>query len=229
MASHSIPKRIENKEESEINIEELKNALRQELAEEFKDMMKNKDMYQKFSENLRGGDVDDYIDIRPDVSIKVISVCPHKLCLTGEDVKHPYIFKKWGEVKRIPYRDVRRIIDNHRNFLEEGLFQIIDQNVIKFHALEDIYQKILDIDTMERIEDEDFSDAVKLLENATKGQQEVLVERVIQKLVNYEKTFSLDYLDKISHIVGYNIKERADNSIANKKIYQEEAEKKSSG
>ena len=173
----------------------------------------------KSSDILRDRHLSDRMDIRSDARIKVISLCPNTLCLTAKKDQRPYVFKSFGEVKRIRYEDLAYIIENHRSFLEDGVFMILDADVIKMHALDEFYGNILTKENFETILSENFSDAIKLVENANSRQQRYVAEMLARKLIKGEKT-SLDFIDKVSRITGFNIKELADNSLAMQEAYK---------
>jgi hypothetical protein len=202
-------KELEKKQETlEQTVEELKNFIEKLMSEKSESGSIVRERY-----------LDDRMDIRPESRIKVISLCPNVLCLTAKQGQRPYTFRKFGEVKRIRYEDLAYIIENHRSFLEDGVFMILDSEVVTMHALDEFYGKILTKENFDTILSENFSDAVKLVENANKRQQRYVAEMIAKKIIEGEN-ISLDFIDKVSRLTGYNIKEIADNSIALKEVYK---------
>ena len=112
--------------------------LKQRLAE-LEQQLKNQTNPNK---ELNGDMPDADIDIRPDKYIQVMSLCPHPLNLSRNRGK-PIRFSRFGESKRIIYSDLVDIIDNHPTFTEEGLYYIMNADVIHRHGLEDFYIDIL--------------------------------------------------------------------------------------
>lgn len=149
--------------------------------------------------------------LRADDYINIMSLVPYHLNLAtapfGQGVVKRFI--KFGETKRILYSELTSILENHRNFIEEGLFYILDSRVVRQHGLDDIYSRIL---TKERIEEileagEDVS--VELFAQTSRKQQEIIVQMLIEKIARGEYV-NLNVIDKISRIYQTNIVEAAE-------------------
>jgi len=173
---------------------------------------------------LRERYIDEKMDIHPEARIKVISLCPNRLCLTAKQGQRPYIFRNFGEVKRIRYEDLGYIIENHPEFLEDGVFMILDSEVIKMYGLDEFYGDVLTKENFEKILSGNFSDAIKLVENANKRQQRYVVDMLARKIIDGEG-LSLDFIDRVSRITGFDVQKIADNSIALRKAYKQSDEK----
>jgi hypothetical protein len=151
------------------------------------------------------------IHISSDEYIKVMSLCPNVLNLStqGRGKGKIFTFTKLYEVKRILYRDLVDIMENHTNFLNDGLFIILNPDVIKHHGLDDVYEKIL---TKEKIEDVlkgNSTDAVNLFKSANSNQQEIIAKTMIEEMVA-GKEMDLNFVDRISRAIGYSLVERVD-------------------
>ena len=150
------------------------------------------------------------LDIRPDDSIKVISLCPYKLNLSTKPRGEGRIFgfNKFGEVKRIRYGDLVEILEVHSKFLEDGFFAILDEEILRKHGLEESYGRVLTKENIDAIVEHNQSDAVSLFKNANDRQKELIVLMFINKVVSGEEV-DLNFLDRISRVAGYSIHERA--------------------
>ena len=213
--SRSMPNRVEDKSYNE-------------LEQKYKELQDKLDLLLKQNENddgkFRDRGLDERMDIRSDAKIKVISLCANTLCLTGKRKDRPFIFRKFGDVKRIRYEELSDIIENHRTFLEDGEFMILDSEVIKFHDLEGAYDKIIDKETIEKVLSGNFSDAIKIVENANDRQKKTIAAMLVRKIINNEEV-SLDFVDKVSRLVGFDINEKAQNSVEILKAYREPEDK----
>jgi hypothetical protein len=212
--SRQLPRREEEQkiEELEQKIENLQNVI-ENLSKERESQTNTK---------IRDRHIDDRFDIRSDARIGVMSLCPHKLILTPKKGANPYVFDNFGDFKKIRYEDVSQIIERHRSFLEDGVFVILDKEVIKFHALEDTYDKILTKENFDRILSGNFSDAVKLVENANERQKRYIADMFVRRLIDGDDV-DLNYIDQISRIVNVNIKQRADDSQQTLETYKKTA------
>lgn len=153
---------------------------------------------------------DDIRDVRLDDYIEVMSLCPMPLNLSTEGNGRGLIFKfsKFGEKKRILYRDLVNILENHRRFLESGYFYILDKNVIRVNGLDEIYSKILSKENILAMLEDGDKTAIQLFENCNPSQKEMIIEIIFQKLMENPESIDLNIVDKISRISGVNIQEK---------------------
>jgi len=151
-------------------------------------------------------------DIRLDEYIKVISLTPYGLSLstqpkgTGKVVN----FKKFGESKRVLYKDLVDIMDNHTeytNFLEEGYYYIADERVIRRHGLEELYERLLTKEKIEQIIN-GHSDADALFRAANNIQKTFICDIIIGKMSRNE-TVDLNLVETLSIIADVDIKAKA--------------------
>lgn len=178
--------------------------LRKELEELKKLVLNNtKDVEIKEADTSSvSKDLDDEsneIKISGDDYIKVMSLCPHVLNLTTEQKGRGklFMFKSFGEVKRILYSDVVKIMENHSNFLHDGLFIILNNKVVRRHGLDEVYQKILTKEKINAILDGEQSDAVNLFKSTNPNQQKIIIDIIVAKLVD-GLYLDLNLIDRIS-------------------------------
>jgi hypothetical protein len=150
---------------------------------------------------------EDGIVVHDETKIKVMSLCPHELNLSTESKGRGRIFtfNNFGEVKNIRYVDVGHILENQKHFLEQGLFIILNEKVVKKEGLEDIYKKILTKDMIEQVVlgNTNQTDAVNIFKSAGEKQQKIIVEMMVAKKVAGENV-DLNLADRISKIYCYN-------------------------
>lgn len=194
-------------------IAELKAALNQLLSN------KENTIAQKDKEVVLDelDDLDEYnnIKINNDDYVKVISLIDNELNLNtrpyGRGGK-TYKFTKRFDVKRILYRELVEILENHPSFVEAGYFYILSKNVIRKHGLNAVYENILSKEQIEYIMSSDSNDAVSLFKSANEKQQETIVEMLIKKLTENPESLDLNMVDKISRASGVKIQEKADDA-----------------
>jgi uncharacterized FlaG/YvyC family protein len=186
------------KEALEKQIEELKKQL------EAKSAPQNKIEY-----TVDEDDEDQVIQIAGDTYVKVMSLIPYTLTLTTDEFGRgkKFNFTYFGEVKRILYADLVQIIEHHSNFLNEGYFIILNKQVVRRHALDDIYVNILTKEKIEAILKGNQSDAANLFKACSDAQRDSIVALITAKIVAGE-SIDLNLLDRMSRVVGYNIAER---------------------
>ena len=158
-------------------------------------------------------DQNNTIKINGDDYIKVISLCPYTLNLSTQSKGRGklYTFTKFGEVKRIVYRDLIDIIENHANFMNDGLFLIMNRDVIRRHGLDDLYTKLLTKEKIEQILEGNQSDAVNMFRSANPRQQEMICNMIISEMVE-GREMDLNFIDRLSRIMGYNIIEKVEDA-----------------
>ena len=147
--------------------------------------------------------------ITTDNYIKVMSLTPHMLNLSteGNGKGKIFTFRKFGEVKRILYYDLILLLEANQKFHEQGLFYIMNKTVIKMHGLEEMYEKILSKELIEKIINGDNqTDAVSVFQSATEKQQDFICDMFIKKIFDGE-TVDLNLSDRLSRIMQKRIKD----------------------
>jgi hypothetical protein len=148
-------------------------------------------------------DLDDNTGIPLDAYIEVMSLVPFKLNLSTERLGkgRQFSFSRFGEVKRILYNDLASIFENYRSFMEQGYFFIMNAKVVRKHGLDDIYEKILSKEKIEKILSFDAKSAVKLYESASEAQREIIDGMLVKKLKDEEASgIDFNIITQISKI-----------------------------
>jgi hypothetical protein len=138
--------------------------------------------------------------IRLDSYVEVMSLFNGRLSLSTEPLGkgRRFSFSRFGETKRILYNDLASVMENYRRFMEEGVFYILNEKIVRKHGLNDIYEKILDKSKIEKIIACDPKTAVKFYEQAPESQREVVNGLLIKELK--EGNPDLNVVNKISAI-----------------------------
>jgi hypothetical protein len=129
--------------------------------------------------------VDDF-DIRPDKTISVMSMLPWTLVLRSDRSKKSYVFNRQFQIKRIPFGDLRDILDDNITFAENGYFQVLNKDVVRAYGLDEAYENALDREGFERIFGTDVKTSISLLESINKKQVDVIANILISKLKSGE-------------------------------------------
>jgi len=168
-------------------------------------------------------------DIRQDEYINVVSLCDMRLTLSTEGYGKGRLFSfaKFGDKKRILYSDLARIIESHAKFLEGGYFYILDPRVIRVHGLDDVYEKLMTKEQIEKVL-EGGGDVIDIYKSANPRQQEVMQSILVEKLIENPDSLDLNFIDKIARISGVKLVEKAQEAVefANIREDDEEDDKK---
>ena len=164
----------------------------------------------KIENYVDDNDEGEKVEISSDTYIKVMSLTPNLLTLTTQEYGRgkKFNFEKFGDVKRILYHDLADIMEQHQNFLNEGYFVILSKDVVRKHGLNDIYEKILTKESLEKIMSGNQSDAVNLFKACNDAQREFVANMFVDKFVK-DETVDLNLLDRLSRVIGYSIADRA--------------------
>ena len=140
--------------------------------------------------------------IQQDEYISVMSLIPFNLNLSTKEGGQGSVkkFTRFGEIKKIIYKDLMDIIDAHPNFLEDGYFYIMHPGFIRQHGLDEIYSKILTKEKIEKILETNSDECVALYESATPKQQTIIVQMLINKMHENPDSVNLNIVDRISRI-----------------------------
>lgn len=198
----------------------VSNELVQQLLAKISDLENRLDAKQESAkseskqESYEFDDADEFnkIKIDQDSYIKVVSLTPFMLNLTteGKGRGKRFVFRSFGETKRILYSDLVKILENHHNFVEEFYFYIMDKRVIRRHGLDSLYETALTKEKIEAIITGNSNDAVSLFKSCNEHQQSVIVDLLIEKIQNNPESVDLNMVDKISRASGIKIQERAE-------------------
>jgi hypothetical protein len=152
--------------------------------------------------------------IQLDDFISVMSLLPYNLNLStraggqGRLVK----FTRFGEVKKILYKDLVDILENNSSFLEAGYFYILHPALIRHHGLGEVYSKILTKEKIEEVLGANSNESLSLYESANPKQQEVIIQSLIDRVVESPDTVNLNMIDKISRVSKVDIIKRAEDA-----------------
>jgi len=149
-----------------------------------------------------------------DEYIPVMNLLPFNLNLSTKEGGQGNLkkFTKFGEVKRILYKDLVDIMDANPKFLYSGFYYILDPRVIRMHGLEEAYSTILSKEKIEDILSSNSEEGVSLYKSANPEQQKVIVRLIIEKLIENPKAIDLNVIDGISRAAEINIMEKVEDA-----------------
>jgi len=151
----------------------------------------------------------DEIEISMTKYIKVMSLCPNRLNLSTESRRGKFKFNKFGEVKRVMYKDLVEVMELQDSFLQAGLFLILDKDVVRLHGLDDVYERILDGGTIEKLITGELSnEALSLFLAAPVRQQDAIVDLIIRKLVRDDESVDMNFVFAIEKGTDRSITQR---------------------
>ena len=156
--------------------------------------------------------VDDKIQL--DEYIPVMSLLPFTLNLSTKEGGQGNVkkFTKFGEVKRILYKDLVDIMEASPQFLAAGFYYILDPRVIRAHGLDETYSKILSREKIEDILSANSEEGLSLYNSANEEQQKVIVDLMVNKLVENPKSVNLNIIDAISRASGIKIMDKVEDT-----------------
>ena len=191
-------KSVENKEASNLEA----------IMKQMEEMQKQILSLQKENESLQNDNSSTFVDIDADMDVEIVSQFRGTLVLATEPSGHgtTYIFEHFGEVQDIPFSDVKAICKNMRSFAEEGLFYILDRDVVKKLRLGKKYEKMLGFDDMSTLEKKSSEEVLRLFNLASDLQQEEIISFYLEKYRNKE-TVDMNVLQGLSNIIGRNLLE----------------------
>lgn len=147
-------------------------------------------------------------EIYADEYIQVMNICPMPLTLSTESLGkgRTYNFLKFGEIKRIVYGDLVRIMDSASTFLEKGFFYIMDDRVVRKHGFTGIYDQLLTKEKLDKIFDMGV-DAYALYSSATENQRK-FIDTMLVRRVRDDEFVDFNLLAKILKNFGVDIVEK---------------------
>jgi len=133
-------------------------------------------------------EIDEYIDIPLNKSIKVMSLYNGGLTLFTQNHTQgkKFRFDQFGDVRTIQYTDLEACIAVQHRFFEEGYVRILNSDIVKIHGFDNAYKKILtkkQIDNILNYSDETLESMIK---KTTDHIRRVIVSFIIDKFLNNE-------------------------------------------
>lgn len=158
--------------------------------------------------------------IQQDEYISVMSLIPYTLNLTTQTGGQGSVkkFTKFGEIKKIIYKDLVDIMEAHPNFLEAGYFYILDPRFIRQHGLDETYSRILTKEKIDEILSTGSEESVTLYDSANPEQKGIIRDLLVEKIVNDPDSVDLNIVDRISRISKVDLRQRAENVIKPEKV-----------
>lgn len=212
-------------EEQEISGEDFSVEQLKALLTEAQQTIKALSKMQKqtsFEDNGETEPIEEYeeLKIASDEYITVVSTCSSELNLStqGNGRGKVFKFKEFGTTKRILYSDLVDIMEAHDNFLHDGYFYIADKRVIRKHGLDDLYDSLLDKNTIQNILNGKSKNTIEIFKSANPKQQQFICDLLTSQIAHSENEDDIDLnlIDAISRISGMKIYEKAQEA----KFYQ---------
>lgn len=164
-----------------------------------------------------------YPELKLDDMIPVMSLLPYSLNLSTREQGQGTTkkFSKFGEIKKILYKDLLEILDNHSNFMEAGYFYILSPAVISQHGLQETYSKILNKEKVENLLSLSSEECLNVYTLANEKQKEIIIQLVVDTVRDNPEKVNLNVVDKLSRLSGVEIIKRADDEREIKNITSE--------
>lgn len=156
--------------------------------------------------------IEDPVAIQGSDYIRVMNLLNYRLNLCTKENGQGKVFKfdKFGQVKKILYSDLVDILEVHANFLEAGYFYILNPTLIRLHGLNEIYAKILTKEKIEQILSAQSDECLALYSSANEGQQEIIIQHLIDKVRDNPDSVNLNVIDRISRLSKIDISKIAE-------------------
>ncbi len=146
-----------------------------------------------------------------DADVPVMSGCIGKLILStdGKGMATKYKFHELGEIQNIPYSDLKEICKNMRTFAQNGLFYILDNEMVKKLRLTGHYNKMASADDILHLFEKTATEIIGIYTTASDEQKEIIISMILDRKDNGG---SIDYnvLAEIGRQSGRNLLGTAD-------------------
>lgn len=202
--------------EQSVNNDEMK-KLEQENAQlksSFEDLQKQvemltsaitasqaKDNESNVSKNAQQSEV---LDIPLNKVVKIMSLYTGGLNLKTAENGKVFRFNNFGDVQPIIYNDLIQIMSHQHRFCNEGYFMILDKDVVKAHALDGLYSKLIDAKQVNNILEYEDEKIAEIINGATKNLKESILDIVVKK-INGKDNVDKNKIHVLSELYGMDI------------------------
>lgn len=188
------PKKSVDKEEKTIKAVEEKTVEKKDsdvltdLMNQLKEMQQQIANLTKENEQLKVDkeEKEENEELTSDTDIPVISLVTGGLTLSTEGNGNGtvYRFEEFGEIRDIPFGDLKDIVKNKSEFAKGGIFYIANEEAVKKLRLSRDYKNIISDELFTHLLDEDAKVVIEAYKLAPKLQQEQVVSMIEDRLEN---------------------------------------------
>ncbi|MEG1353700.1 MAG: hypothetical protein RR255_00260 [Bacilli bacterium] len=126
-----------------------------------------------------------------DDEITIISQCLGELNLIFGDIKSPnndhITLENFGDMEVISFAELKDIVKYNKSFVEKGYFYIVDELAVKQLRLERYYNRLLSVEDMSNLFNNDAKSTIELYKLANDGQKEIIIDLISNRILNKEK------------------------------------------
>ncbi len=200
--------------------QKTKTDLENEVKEKDKELEKIKSQNETFEAKLakmekmiesmsNGGNVavkQDDEKISLDEDIPVVNLTNGQVNISTEGYGQGDIttFDKHGEIIDIPYSDLKLYVRKNKRFFQEGILYILDDRAVKQERLSSAYKKLLSEDMIDSLLDNVSDKVIEVYKTATKGQKEIIIDKIVNKKLNHENV-DANILLELGKLSGKNL------------------------
>lgn len=169
--------------EKKIKVENPDNDKIMKLEKQIADLML------KFSQqNVKQTEIEKH---KAEDEITIISQCLGELNLIFGDIKSPnndhITLSNFGDVEVISFAELKDIVKYNKSFIEKGYFYIVDELAVKQLRLERYYNRLLSVEDMSNLFNNDAKSIIELYKLASDGQKETIIDIISNKILAKEK------------------------------------------
>jgi hypothetical protein len=201
IAENNAKDNVELKEKNK----ELENLIKN-LNSKFEQVLAMKENKKEESITDDAGDI---VEIPDNKRIKVMSRFNGTLNLFTNNEKVVYKFTKLWQIINIPYKEVCEIIIQNPNRFENGIFVILNDDIIKNKDMVEQYKKFLTKKEILSIIDDEHIDITEMLKDTTKHVIDTVVSLFTEKILNREYV-DRNRIAELSKIIGYDLFKKTD-------------------
>jgi hypothetical protein len=197
----------EQSNSAEVNMVELLMKQVQELQKQLESMNAdriNPPVQRKTEKQIEEPKEEVRIDGREYIKVMSLSNIPLNLTTEPRGAGRLFQFEKFGEIKRIMYDDLVKVIYNHSNFMKSGRFFIMNRDVIRTHGYEEDYENILSKEKIEMIL-ENKQNAIDLYNSTNDTQKKIIHELLTRKFRDNPSSVDMTLIMTIKKISDFDI------------------------
>lgn len=200
--------------------QKTKTDLENEVKEKDKELEKIKSQNETFEAKLakmekmiesmsNGGNVaikQDDEKISLDEDIPVVNLTNGQVNISTEGYGQGDIttFDRHGEIIDIPYSELKLYVRKNKRFFQEGILYILDDRAVKQERLSSAYKKLLSEDMIDSLLDNVSDKVIEVYKTATKGQKEIIIDKIVNKKLNHENV-DANILLELGKLSGKNL------------------------
>ena len=129
--------------------------------------------------------------------IPVMNVTNGQLVYISKKTGAEWIWSEYGDVEYLEFQEILTMKSGQRRFFDEPFLIILDEDAVEYVGLTKMYEKLVDLQSLDKVITLDQASFEKVMETSPKGIKLTIIQMIKEKLETEEISMKkINYLNK---------------------------------